>query len=168
MLHAARYAARGRRVETRASREPTHAPRVQGARVMDKRGYMKALILLLMIFSTPALAIEKCGSGKRVTCVVDGDTLWLKGEKIRMKGYDTPEPTTNICGGNREKQLAARASKRLIQLLNENAFTIQRFGKDRYGRTLATIRVGGEDVGNILIADGLARSWPDGREFWCD
>ena len=132
------------------------------------RATMRILILLLMVFATPALAIEKCGSGKRVTCVVDGDTLWFRGEKIRMKGYDTPEPTTNICGGEKEKRLAARASKRLIQLLNEDEFTIQRFGKDRYGRTLATILVGGENVGNILISEGLARRWPDGREFWCD
>ena len=129
---------------------------------------MRILILLFLVFASPALAIEKCGSGKRVTCVVDGDTLWFKGEKIRMKGYDTPEPTTNICGGAKEKQLAARASNRLIQLLNENGFSIRRFGKDRYGRTLAIIRVGGKNVGNILIAEGLARRWPDGPEFWCE
>ncbi len=129
---------------------------------------MRILIVLLIIIAGPAQAIDKCGSGKRVTCVVDGDTLWFKGEKIRMMGYDTPEPTTGICGGDTEKRLAARASKRLIQLLNNNAFTIERDGKDRYGRTLAVISVGGRNVGDILIAEGLARSWPDGPEFWCE
>ena len=157
-----------RHVEIPVSKEAIDAQKGRGARVMGKFGYMRAIILLLMLFATPALAIGKCGSGKRVTCVVDGDTIWFKGEKIRMKNYDTPEPTTNICGGNRERKLAARASKRLIQLLNENGFTIQRFGKDRYGRTIATIRVGGKDVGDILIAEGLARRWPNGREFWCN
>ncbi len=155
-------------MEIPVSKGAIGAQKVQGARVMGKLGYLNALILLLMLFANPALAIEKCGSGRRVTCVVDGDTIWLKGEKIRMKDYDTPEPTTNICGGNRERKLASRASKRLIQLLNENGFTIQRFGKDRYGRSLATIRVSGKDVGNILIAEGLARRWPNGREFWCN
>jgi len=129
---------------------------------------MRFLILLMVFLAGPALAIEKCGSGKRVTCVVDGDTIWFKGEKIRMMGYDTPEPTTGICGGDTERRLAARASKRLVQLLNNNTVTIERDGKDRYGRSLAVIRVDGRNVGDILIEEGLARSWPDGHEFWCD
>lgn len=33
------------------------------------------------------------------------------------------------------------------------------------GRTLATIRIGERGVGDILIAEGLARRWPNGREF---
>ncbi|MFV2038386.1 MAG: thermonuclease family protein [Paracoccaceae bacterium] len=129
---------------------------------------MHKLLLVLVLFAAPAWAIEKCGSGTRVTCVVDGDTLWLNGEKIRMIGYDTPEPMVGICGGQREKQLAALATGRLIELLNENDATISRSGQDKYGRTLATIRIGGTDVGDILIAEGLARSWPNGTEFWCN
>ena len=34
-------------------------------------------------------------------------------------------------------------------------------------RTLATIRISGRDVGDILIEERLARRWPDGYEFWC-
>jgi endonuclease YncB( thermonuclease family) len=74
---------------------------------------MRFLILFLVLMAAPAYAIEKCGSGKRVTCVVDGDTFWQDGVKIRMEGYDTPEPQTGICGGVRERQLAARATSRL-------------------------------------------------------
>ncbi len=130
-----------------------------------------AAVLLMLAPSLAAAqssAIEKCGSGKRVTCVVDGDTIWFEGEKIRMIGYDTPEPTTDICGGFKEIDLANTATDRLIQLLNQNAFTIARDGKDKYGRTLATVRIGQTDVGEILIAEELARAWPDGHEFWCD
>jgi endonuclease YncB( thermonuclease family) len=129
---------------------------------------MRILVVLLIFLAGPALAIEMCDSGKRVTCVVDGDTLWFRGEKIRMMGYDTPEAITGICGGQKEIRLAARASKRLVQLLNQNTFTIERDGKDKYGRTLAVIRISGRNVGDILIAEGLARSWPDGQEFWCE
>lgn len=69
--------------------------------------------------------------------------------------------------GASEVALAKRASARLLQLLNANNFVVQSSGKDRYGRTLATIRIDGQDVGDILIDDGLARRWPDGEEFWC-
>ena len=126
------------------------------------------LAALASLMATGAFAIEQCGSGKRYTCVVDGDTLWLQGEKIRLQGFDTPETTTNICGGRREVQLGKKATLRLIQLLNSGEVTFRRNGEDRHGRTLADFYVDGVDVGNTLIVERLARSWPDGAEFWCN
>lgn len=108
-----------------------------------------------------------CGRD-RYTCVVDGDTIWWQGQNLRLQSYDTPEPYDDICGGSAEVALAKRASARLLQLLNANAFTVETFGVDGTGkRTLATIRIAGRDVGDILIEEGLARRWPDGQEFWC-
>lgn len=34
----------------------------------------------------------------RVTCVVDGDTIWLNSVNLRFERYDTPEPYNGICG----------------------------------------------------------------------
>jgi hypothetical protein len=42
--------------------------------------------------------------------------------------------------GAAEVALAKKASARLMQLLNPNAFVIEAAGTDRYDRTLATIR----------------------------
>lgn len=107
-----------------------------------------------------------CGSN-RYTCVVDGDTIWLEGQNLRLQSFDTPEPYNDICGGAAEVALAKRASARLLQLLNSNSFTVETGGADRYGRVLATVRVAGRDVGDILIEEGLARRWPNGHEWWC-
>lgn len=112
------------------------------------------------------VSFSMCGR-YRYTCVVDGDTIWFDGKNVRLQSYDTPEPYNDICGGPAEVALAHRASARLLQLLNSNAFAVDFTGTDRYGRTLATIRIGGRDVGDILIEEGLARRWPDGPEFWC-
>jgi micrococcal nuclease len=73
---------------------------------------LKPFIVALGISLLPiaANAIEKCGSGNRYTCVVDGDTIWLEGEKIRMMGYDTPEPQTNVCGGAGEVVIPPKIS----------------------------------------------------------
>lgn len=43
----------------------------------------------------PKLAL--CGERQRVSCVVDGDTLWLHGEKIRIADIDTPEVSEARC-----------------------------------------------------------------------
>jgi endonuclease YncB( thermonuclease family) len=119
------------------------------------------------IASEMRVQFRMCGSGQRHTCVVDGDTVWLNGMNLRLQAYDTPEPYNDICGGAAEIALAERARARLLELLNGNSFTVETFGTDRYDRTLATIRIGGTDVGDILISEGLARRWPDGHEFWC-
>jgi micrococcal nuclease len=116
------------------------------------------ILLLALVVATSASAFDKCGNGPRINCVVDGDTFWLDGEKIRAMGYDTPEPTTNICGGSQEVRLAAKASDRLLDLFNTTTITIERQGKDKYGRTLAVVISNGRLVGDILIAEGLARA----------
>lgn len=116
--------------------------------------------------------LRKCFDGERnsstKTCVVDGDTVWLKGKNLRLQSFDTPEPHSQICGGAAEVALARRASDRLLELLNSNRWTVETYGVDGTGnRILATIWINGRDVGDILIEEGLARRWPDGHEFWC-
>jgi endonuclease YncB( thermonuclease family) len=119
-----------------------------------------------VVAATPNLTM--CSSEPRINCVVDGDTLYLSGTKIRLEGYDTPEPVSNICGGAVERELAAKASARLLELLNGNEWTISFTGKKgNYGRLLATIHIDGRNVGDILIKERLARQWPHGDEFWC-
>ena len=65
------------------------------------------------------ISFAECGNGLRMNCVVDGDTIWIDGEKLRMEGYDTPEPQTHSCGGDAEIALAHRASDRVIELVTE-------------------------------------------------
>lgn len=130
-----------------------------------------------VVLSLPAIAagqpqLEMCNNRPNTpdkTCLVDGDTLWLNGENIRLKDFDTPEPQTALWGGGQEKALASMASARMLELLNSNNWTIEYFGYDSTSskRRLATIRIGGQDVGDILINERLARRWPDGDEWWC-
>ena|SRR3569833_406352 len=122
--------------------------------------------------ASPVAHLRMCAEGERntstKTCVVDGDTLWINGTKYRLESFDTPEPMTDICGGDAEVALAHQASARLLALLNGNVWTMTTGGLDLTGtRTLATIRINGRDVGDILISEHLARHWPDGEEFWC-
>lgn len=105
-----------------------------------------------------------CGQGRRINCVVDGDTLWFDGEKIRLDSMNAPE-VQGQCG--RERDFAARATRRLSELLSARAFKIVRNGKDRYGRTLATVTIDDHDVGVILVGEGLAHPWQGGKRGWC-
>lgn len=44
---------------------------------------------MIALFST--LALTLCAPGPRDNCVVDGDTFWRAGEKIRLADIATPE-----------------------------------------------------------------------------
>ena len=101
--------------------------------------------------------------------MVDGDTVWIKGTKIRLEDVDTPEVSRPLCA--REKQIGDRATVRLPGLLNKGEFEMWRRGSrdaDRYGRLLRTVGRDGKSFGSILIEEGLAARW-GGREVdWCN
>lgn len=115
-----------------------------------------------------AARFEMCGR-IRSTCVVDGDTIWLDGVKIRIADIDTPEISKPQCQG--EYELGMRATQRLIEMLNEGEFSLassaQGKDRDRYGRTLRLIVRNGESLGERLIREGLAHRWDGGKTSWC-
>lgn len=110
-----------------------------------------------------------CGGGRRVTCVVDGDTIWLRGSKIRLADIDTPEVARPGCA--REAELGRRAAERLRDLLNAGPFTLapnpNGRSTDRYGRALHVIERGGQSIGQVLVNEGLASRWGGPRRTWC-
>ena len=110
---------------------------------------------------------DHCGMIRR-TCVVDGDTFWINGVKIRIADIDTPEVSQPQCPS--EKVLGDRATNRLIELLNAGPFKMQTLGnrdEDRYGRKLRVVRRNGRSLGDQLVSEGLARTWTGRREPWC-
>lgn len=118
-----------------------------------------------MISLAAALALAICPpQGPRSDCIVDGDTWWLAGEKFRLAGYDTPE-LNGRCPEERRLALAAR--DRLRALLADGDVQWRRTGRDLYGRTVASLLVNGELVGELLVADGLAKRSGARRQNWC-
>lgn len=108
-----------------------------------------------------------CHTGGGHNCVVDGDTIWLAGEKIRIADIDAPETHEFRCAS--EKELGDRATRRLHELLESGTITLQGINRDtdRYGRKLRIVLVNGVSVGDKLIIENLARRYGSGRRPWC-
>ncbi len=109
-----------------------------------------------------------CHTGGGLNCVVDGDTIWLDGTKIRIADIDAPETHPPRCA--LEAELGAKATKRLHELLNAGPFTVKSAGSnnsDQFGRKLRTIWQDGRSIGTILVEEGLARRWDGSRHPWC-
>ena len=108
-----------------------------------------------------------CHTGGGMNCVVDGDTAWINGVKIRVADIAAPETHPPRCRA--EADLGDRATRRLSQLLNSGSFemtTIDR-DEDRYGRKLRILVRNGQSLGGILVNEGLARWYDGGRRPWC-
>jgi len=108
-----------------------------------------------------------CHGPGRVTCVVDGDTFWYAGTKIRIADINAPEVGHPGC--NREAVLGAAATRRLTELLNAGPFSLEVQGRevDRYGRALRVVTRRGASLGAVLEAEGLAEHWQGRRGNWC-
>lgn len=98
--------------------------------------------------------------------VVDGDTVdvdidlgfgvWLRKERVRIMGIDTPESRTS---NNVEKLFGLAAKKRLGEILGETAtLRTQKPGKsdEKFGRILGDFILGEKTVSQILIEEGHA------------
>lgn len=108
-----------------------------------------------------------CYTGAGTNCVVDGDTFWSEGVKIRVADIDAPETHPPRCP--REANLGNRATLRLRDLLNAGPFELETIwpGTDRYGRALRRVMRDGQSLGTILVSEGLARQWNGSRQPWC-
>lgn len=116
---------------------------------------------------TEAASFVFCHNNGGTNCVVDGDTIWYRGTKIRITGIDTPETHQPKCAA--EAKLGAAATRRMLQLVNAGPFTLQSINRDedRYGRKLRILTRDGKSLGDILVEEGLARYYKGGRRSWC-
>jgi endonuclease YncB( thermonuclease family) len=109
-----------------------------------------------------------CGHAKRIDCMVDGDTFWMAGTKIRIADIDTPETHPPRCA--REARLGQAATVKMQALLNAGPFTLVPIKRDvdRYGRKLRLVERDGVSLGAVLVRHGLARRYGGGkRSPWC-
>lgn len=88
-----------------------------------------------------------------VAYVVDGDTIRLSsGTYVRLIGIDTPE--VGQCGYEAAKTLLDQMVGADAALPNPASVD----DRDRYGRLLRYVRVGGRDAGLVLVRHGLAKA----------
>jgi endonuclease YncB( thermonuclease family) len=93
-----------------------------------------------------------------VTRIVDGDTIELgNGATVRLVGIDAPE--AGACGSERAADNLARLVLGKQVRLKESDED-----RDRYGRLLRYVDIGGRDAGLRLIKNGLAVARYDSRD----
>ena len=115
---------------------------------------MRALALTILLLATPVLA-DVIGPAR----VIDGDSLEIAGERIRLHGIDAPE-SSQICRLDGKRwQCGKDAANILADKIARRPVTCEDLGRDRYKRIIARCAVAGEDIGSWMVQQGLALAY---------
>ena len=91
--------------------------------------------------------------------VIDGDTLHVAGEKVRLHGIDAPESKQSCsvsgvgydCGQSAKRTLSGATAGKVITCKGEK--------RDRYGRLVAVCYAGDDDLNAKMVRDGWALAY---------
>ncbi len=119
---------------------------------------LRICLLFVLTLGATSTAVGQGFSGP--VRVIDGDTLDVGERRVRLHGIDAPELgqiCTNPdgarwdCGTWVAQQVRARIGGRRARC--------EAVEKDRYGRTVARCAVAGQDIGRMLVREGLALAY---------
>ncbi|WP_338307210.1 thermonuclease family protein [Bradyrhizobium sp. TM233] len=118
-------------------------------------------VALLIVSLTAQLSCVEAASLVGRATVIDGDTLEIHGNPIRLWGIDAPEHD-QLCRGEDSLQYrcGAKAANELHRFIGARTVACLAVNSDRYGRTVASCSVGGVDLAKWLVVHGHALDWP--------
>lgn len=140
-----------RRAQTIAARGNSHT---RGGRASKPRRRWQAPVTpLIVALAAAAGTLSPIASPCRV---VDGDSLNCGGERVRLLGIDAPELRGHCRRGRNCAPGDANASTVSLRAATVGDLTIERVGRDRYGRTLALVSGARGDLSCWQLRHGQA------------
>ena len=88
--------------------------------------------------------------------VIDGDTIEIHGQRIRLWGIDAPEGRQPCTRDGKPWRCGTEAANALDRHLDGATVACTVRDIDRYRRVVAKCEVRGRDVGNWLVSEGWA------------
>jgi endonuclease YncB( thermonuclease family) len=93
--------------------------------------------------------------------VIDGDSLEVAGERIRLFGIDAPESRQDCADARGNAYPCGRdAARALAAAIGSDRVTCTPVDHDRYGRDVARCDAGGRDLGEVMVRGGHALDLP--------
>ena len=113
-----------------------------------------SILALMATLTATGAASAQTVSGPAV--VIDGDTLEIRGERIRIIGIDACEARQKASLNGQEWPCGVMATAWMVERTLGKETRCVANKRDRYKRLLAVCTVDGEDLGAGIIRDGLA------------
>src|SRR5262245_6391986 len=112
-----------------------------------------AALYLISLFQPPREDVRLTGRAR----IVDGDTIEVAGQRVRIFGIDAPEQdqTCERTGGG-IWNCGMEATRLLRQIAGSQIVDCRVRATDVYDRAVARCRVGDEDLGRAMVRSGFA------------
>jgi endonuclease YncB( thermonuclease family) len=122
----------------------------------------RALIVYFLVLIPATARADVAGEA----IVVDGDTLKIKGQRVRLWGIDAPETRQNCQRNSMPWQCGKDATEALSAKIKGKSINCQQRDRDRYKRIVAICFLGSENLNAWMVSEGWAldyRQYSKGR-----
>ena len=102
------------------------------------------------------------GAGQDITGparVIDGDTVEVQGERIRLQGIDAPEKRQTCTDKGCRWKCGLEASMALIDRIAGRDISCAIEGRGKYGRAIGVCSMNGEDLNAWMVGEGWALAY---------
>ncbi len=93
--------------------------------------------------------------------VLDGDTLEISGQRIRLFGIDAPDSRQTCERRSRAWACGARATETLARLVGGRDVTCYERDRDAFGRVQAVCYAAGRELNAAMVRAGMALAYRD-------
>jgi endonuclease YncB( thermonuclease family) len=114
-----------------------------------------ACLLLVGALAARSSSADLAGPAK----VIDGDTIVVAGERVRLHGIAAPELHQTCTAYGQSLACGRTSAEWLREHLNGRQVECVGHARDRYQRLLAVCYVGGEDQNERIVREGWALAY---------
>ncbi len=117
--------------------------------------FLLRFTLILCLLFSPLLVSAQTITG--IASVTDGDSLEIRGTRIRLHGIDAPE-SRQLCTGatGQDWRCGQQAALALSDQIGRRSVSCVTRDIDRYGRTIAVCSQDGVDLNAWMVQEGWA------------
>ena len=120
-------------------------------------GYTAAMLrLAVLLLLIPTVALADIEGPARV---IDGDTIEVAGQRIRLHGIDAPEAKQTCKAEGLTWRCGERATLALFGKIGRSQVRCKELYRDRYKRVVAICYAGSDDLGRWMVREGWALAY---------